>query len=86
MQLRKVAMNPWDFTLYSTEDGSHVLKVIFSEGEYKMDIGRYFLIDVAPDIADTDLDTLKLLANEIRNAYPEVRYREIKKADLTIAK
>lgn len=86
MQLRKVAMNPWDFTLYSTDDGSWVLKVMFSEGEYEIDVGRYFLIGMAPAFVDNSLDDLKTLANEIRNAYPEVAYREIKKADLTIIK
>ncbi len=86
MQLSKVATNPWDFTLYSADDGSYVLKVMFSEGEYKVDIGRYFVIDAAPDITDDYLDELKALANKIRVAYPEVAYREIKKADLTVTR
>lgn len=84
--LRKVAMNPWDFTLYSAEDGSRVIKVMFSEGEYKVDVGRYFMITEDRDTADSSIDQLKQLADRIRNAYPESGYTEIKKADLNIIK
>ena len=84
--LRKVAMNPWDFTLYSAEDGTRVMKVMFSEGEYKVDVGRYFLIAEDRDTADSSIDQLKLLANRIRNTYPESGYIEIGKADLDIIK
>jgi hypothetical protein len=86
MQLTKIAMNPWDFTLYSTEDGSRIMKVMFSEGEYKVDIARFFLVAKPQDEIDTSLDELKKLAGKIRTAYPEVAYPEIKKADVSISK
>jgi hypothetical protein len=86
MQLTKIAMNPWDFTLYSTEDGSRIMKVMFSEGEYKVDIARFFLVAKSQNDIDASLDELKKLADGIRTAYPEVAYPEIKKADVVISK
>jgi hypothetical protein len=86
MQLKKMTMNPWDFTLYSADDGSRVIKIIFSEGDYKIDVERYFVIAKSHNEIGESLDELKLLANNIRAAYPEVPYPEIKKSDLTIAK
>lgn len=79
-------MNAWDFTLYSAEDGSRVMKVVFSDGEYRVDIGRYFLIADNLDTADTSLDQLKRLAEHIRNTYPESGYIEIKRAELHVVK
>lgn len=86
IQLRKVAMNPYDFTLYSAGDGSRVMKVMFSEGEYKVDIGRYFLITEDEDTTDSSIDRLKLLADTIRNTYPDSGFTEITKGDITIIK
>ncbi|MBP1819285.1 hypothetical protein J3E61_002848 [Mycobacterium sp. OAE908] len=77
-------MNPYDFTLYSAEDGSRVMKVMFSEGEYKVDIGRYFLITEDEDATDSSIDQLKLLADRIRNTYPEPGFTEITKGDIAI--
>lgn len=48
IELRKISANPWDYTLYESSDGSFVLKVMFSDGEYKIDIGRYFQL-ILPD-------------------------------------
>jgi hypothetical protein len=79
-------MSPWEFTLYSSEDGSRVMKVMFSEGEFKVDVGRYFLISEDRDIADSSIDQLKVLADRIRSTYPESGYTEIKKADIEIIK
>lgn len=86
MQLSKIAMNPWDFTLYSSEDGLLVMKVIFSEGCYKVDVGRYFLIAGSEHPTDNAMEALKILAHEIRDAYPETGYPEMKGTDLTIVK
>ena len=83
MELKRVTMNPWDFTLYSTTEGGHVLKVVFSEGAYKMDVERYFVVG---PLDDDSLDALKLLSGKIRADYPETPYSEVSKADVTIAK
>lgn len=83
MELRRVSLNPWDFTLYRSTEGSFVLKVVFSEGAYKMDIERYFVIGY---LDDDSMDTLKRLAAKIRDDYPNTPYSEIRKADVTILK
>ncbi|BBY17209.1 hypothetical protein [Mycolicibacterium litorale] len=85
MQLSKIAMSPWDFTLYATENGSRVLKVMFSDGDYKVDIGRFFLIDSLAWGAD-DIEQLKNLAAQIRADYPDVSFPVLDKADLEILK
>ena len=56
MQLRKLAMNPWDFTLYSTEDGSRIMKVMFSEGDYKVDVEHYFVVAKSENEIGESLD------------------------------
>lgn len=85
MEVSRVAMNPWDFTLYQTGNGAFILKVIFSEGEYKSDIGRYFALDKLT-IDSTNIDDLKLLASQIRSDYPNVPLQQIEKSAITILK
>lgn len=85
MELRKVAMNPWDFTLYSSNDGSMVMKVMFSEGDYKIDVGRFFLIDSLTSGVD-DIEQLKALAAHIRADYPDLEFPVLNKSDLKILK
>jgi hypothetical protein len=85
MEVSRISMNPWDFTLYKSNDGSLILKVIFSEGEYKTDIGRYFVID--PSGIDTaNLEDLKKLSAQIRADYPDVSLPQVDKSDVTILK
>jgi hypothetical protein len=86
MQLTVIAIKPWDFAVYSAEDGSRIMKVMFSEVEYKVDIGRFFLIVKPEDEIDASLDELKNLADAIRATYPKVAYPEIKKADVAVLK
>lgn len=83
MKVRTVDMGSWDFTLYEAQDGSNVLKVMFSEGYYKIDVERYFVLDAMQSGAMTTED-LKHLAAEIRVHYPQVSYAEIPKSALTI--
>lgn len=52
--MKPIAETPWNFTLYRTDEGTSVIKVMFSEGVYKMDRGRYFLIDQALNSADVE--------------------------------
>ena len=84
-ELTKVAMNPWDFTLYRSGDGAHVLKLVFSEGEYKMDVERYFLLDDPVD-PGYPLEELKALAARIRTDFPHTVLRQLSKSDLTFIK
>lgn len=82
IEMKTLTMSPWDFTLYATGDRSRVMKVMFSEGDYKVDIERLFLI--AGSQLDESLDELKKLASKIRSEYPAVAYPEIMNADVAI--
>ena len=44
MSAVKVAINPQDFTLYKFDDSTYIMKVIFIEGEYKVDVERFFIL------------------------------------------
>lgn len=74
-------MNPWDYTLYKSPDGIYVLKVMFSEGEYKIDVGRYFrLTPPVKNLCDGESmapDMLRRLAEDIRLNYPDIIYPEV---------
>jgi hypothetical protein len=83
IELRKVALNPWDFTLYRSNEGAHALRVVFSEGEYKMDVERYFVIDTPLD-PSYPLGELQALSARIRAEYPDTALRQVRKSDLTI--
>lgn len=85
MKLTSIAMNPWDFTLYTSDDGSMVMKVMFSEGDYKTDVGRFFLVDALNTGAD-DMESLKAVAAQIRADYPSVALPVLDKAELQILK
>jgi hypothetical protein len=85
MDINRIAMNPWDFTLYESQEGSLILKVIFSEGEYKTDIGRFFVVD-SLRIDRNNIEDLKQLAARIRAEYPSVSLPQLEKSELTITK
>lgn len=81
MDLHQIVMRPWDFTLYRTDKGSHVIKVVFSEGVHKTDVERFFAIDTALD-PNYPLDDLMALSARIRAGYPAIHLRQLEKADL----
>lgn len=83
MKLRQIAVNPWDFTLYESPHGSFVLKVMFSNGQYKTDIGRYFAIHPA-NIDVTNVDELKLLAARIRAEHHVGNMRQLDPATIAV--
>lgn len=68
-------MKPWDFTLYETGDGAAVVKVIFVEGAYKIEIDRFLLIGPAHSVSRT-VDSVKALADDIRQNYPDVPFEK----------
>lgn len=84
IEIRRISMEPWDYTLYEASDGFLVLKVVFSEGDYKMDVGRFFKIGA--EYRDTDAVKLKSLSASIRDKYPNVNYEQIEKKELQILK
>ncbi|BDT91465.1 hypothetical protein IFM12275_14410 [Nocardia sputorum] len=81
MDLHQIAMSSWDFTLYRTDEGAHVMKVVFSEGEHKMDVERYFAIH-SPLNPIYPMDESKALSARIRAEYPGTHLRQLSRADL----
>jgi len=76
MRIDVIAMAPWDFTLYESSDGTLILKVMFSVGDYKTDVGRYFAVDHR-NIDPSDIAGLKKLASRIRAHYPNMEVKEV---------
>ena len=83
MEARQVSMEPWDYTLYEASDGSLILKVLFSEGDRKVDVGRFFRIDPLGQSGDVSL-ALRDLSASIRDQYPDVSHAELEKSMITI--
>jgi hypothetical protein len=82
IEIRRISVEPWDYTLYEASDGLLILKVIFSEGDYKMDVGRFFMVD--SEYRDSDVEKLKSLSAAIRDDFPNVRYEQVEKKNLQI--
>jgi hypothetical protein len=86
MEWKRISMSPWDFCLYeSDDDGSFVLKVIFSEGEHKVDIERYFVVGSLNRFGMT-MDALRDPSARIRDNYPDVSFPQVDKSNLKIGK
>lgn len=82
MSKLKIAINPWDFTLYKCDDSYYVMKVIFSEGDYKVDVERYFI--VTDLINSNETEGLKKISSEIRSNYAVFKDKEISKKDFNL--
>ena len=85
MEARQVSMEPWDYTLYEASDGSLIVKVVFIEGDRKVDVGRFFRIDPLDRSGDVSL-ALRSLSASIRDQYPDERHTELEKSTLTIVR
>lgn len=81
MSKLKLAMKPWDFTLYRCGNETHVLKVIFSEGDYKVDVERFFIVTDSLLNAEDLVSTCERLAENIRMSYKDYASSEISKRD-----
>ncbi|KAA5929621.1 hypothetical protein F3I27_01365 [Pantoea sp. Bo_2] len=84
MSKNKIAMNPWDFTLYECEDSSYVMKVMFSEGDYKVDVERFFIVTPYIGIHSIDIEMLKDLSKKIREGTGQYVIDEISKEDFEL--
>ncbi|EMO0475569.1 hypothetical protein RJ490_005438 [Pluralibacter gergoviae] len=78
--LKKIAMNPWGFTLYESDKGTVVIKVMFTEGDYKVDVGRFFFLD--SKVSELDIEYLKAISKKIRENYQDYKVIEVLKSDL----
>ncbi|BBY28665.1 hypothetical protein [Mycolicibacterium sediminis] len=77
-----MASRAWDYTLYESTDGSKILKVMFSEGPYKIDVSRYFVVD-ALVLGPADESALGALAELVRRDYPDTGLPEIDRCDVS---
>lgn len=75
----RILNNPWDFTLYEENNGSYVIKVMFSEGEYKVDIARCFTFTHEEVNSLVDMENIKVLSENIRKNYASYKAQEISK-------
>lgn len=76
MLVRRIATSRWNYTLFESAEGSMILKVMFSEGTYKVDVARYFVIDSLA-LGSFDESVLTAVAESIRTNYPDTDLPEI---------
>lgn len=76
---KELLKNPWDFTLYKVNDESYLMKVMFSEGDYKVDVERFFIVTPYIDIRSIDIEMLKDLSRKIREGTGQYVINEISK-------
>lgn len=44
MTRKELLKNTWNFILYRVNDESYLMKVMFSEGDYKVDVERFLIV------------------------------------------
>lgn len=66
MCFKMLHSQPWDFTVYLTESGEYIIKVMFSEGDYKVDIGRYYALTTDINSSKTNECIFNRLSQAIR--------------------
>lgn len=68
MDLEMVGSSPLDFTLYKSGTGEYIIKVMFSEGVYKIDIARYYHLTNDIDPLNINRTIPTELSKKIRNS------------------
>ncbi|WP_426505235.1 hypothetical protein [Serratia proteamaculans] len=84
MNLEMVDSSPWDFTLYKSETGEYIIKIIFSEGVYKIDVARYYHLTNEIDLLNINHTTLTELSKKIRNSPSNYEQKEIQPGDIKL--
>lgn len=79
-KLVKILMNPWGFTLYKDNDANYIIKVMFSEGEYKIDVARFFFFKQEEIDFSEEPENMKALSEKIRGSYSDFIQKEISKS------
>ena len=80
--INTVLINPWDFTLYKCGNGDYIIKVIFSEGSYKVDVARFFHFYNNEISCTEEINKIKSISEKIRSHYNDYRERELNKKQL----
>ncbi|MEN4801019.1 hypothetical protein [Pantoea agglomerans] len=84
MSKLKLAIKPWDFTLYRCGNDTHVLKVIFSEGDYKVDVERFFIVTDSLLNAEDLFSACERVSANIRMSCEGFANSEISKRDFDL--
>lgn len=72
------------FYTLSKKDDEFILKVMFTEGDYKVDVARFFLFSFDEIVKPLDVDYVKSISENIRANYNSFQSRELRKKNLTI--
>ncbi len=75
--LKEIMVNPWDFTLYVCGNGDYIIKVIFSEGQYKVDVARFFFLKNNEVDSFIDMDEVREVSEKIRGNYSDYKDKEL---------
>lgn len=73
MTRKELLKNPWNFILYRVDDESYLMKVMFSEGDYKVDVERSFIVTPYINFRSIDIEILKNLSKKNKGRYRAVR-------------
>ncbi|NTX79442.1 hypothetical protein FCL49_11085 [Serratia proteamaculans] len=84
INLVMVDSSPWDFTLYKSETGEYIIEIMFSEGEYKIDVARYYHLTHDIDLLNINHTTLTELSKKIRNSPSNYEEKEIQPGDIKV--
>ncbi len=60
-------------------NGDYIIKVMFSEGQYKVDIARFFLLKNDEIGSIINMDELKIISVTIRKNYSSYKDKELTK-------
>ncbi|WP_367395423.1 hypothetical protein [Pantoea sp. Ep11b] len=76
--------NPWNFILYRVDDESYLMKVMFSEGDYKVDVERFFIVTPYINFRSIDIEILKNLSKKIKEDTGQYVINEVSKEDFEL--
>ncbi|WP_227136763.1 hypothetical protein [Kosakonia radicincitans] len=69
------------FYTLSKKDDEFILKVMFTEGDYKVDVARFFLFSFDEIVKPLDVDYVKSISENIRANYNSFQSRELRKKE-----
>ncbi|WBF47080.1 hypothetical protein [Serratia rubidaea] len=80
--MKTLHFQPWDFTVYLTETGEYIIKVMFSEGDYKVDIERYYNLTTEIGLSEQNKRIFNELSEDIRKNPSIYKDKEISPGEI----
>ena len=80
IEVRRLLVVPWDYTVYRADDGCLIVKIVFTEGDRKLDVGRFFKVSSRQTCLSAD--QIGTIVSSIRQDYPDVAYQQLAKSSL----